>query len=259
MDNLDKVKAQAKEVKLIYEDFLRKLSNDEKLEFRASFHLRPTASETCTVVSTLPFAPMRGKDFRPSKIEEALPKLRKILLETDDAKKITMLDELDFKKRKSESFREEDAQAALIRQVIMYGLLDFDFVASEFALFEFGANMDTKRTDVLVYRDSVLFDIELKNKRNGPKDNDIGYSPITQAEGYVSHMLESRNFKRYISCLTELPNTTIGEIKEIRGVALVPATRGKSTGTLEKAARSRGIELWTFEKTEDNSIRINFG
>ena len=154
-----------------------------------------------------------------------------------------------FEKRKSISFREEDAQAALIRDIILNQYGGFTFIASEFDLFDFGENKEIKRPDVFVYKDGILYDIELKNERNGPKAGNIGYSPITQAESYVAHMNDPRNRDAYISCITAFPNSIIGKITDIRGVAVVPvANGGKSKGTLENAAKDAGVELWTFEK-----------
>ena len=97
-------------------------------------------------------------------------------------------------------------------------------------------------------------DIELKNRRNCPKDDDREYSAITQAEDYVCHIKEPHNFHAYADCLAEFPNDEIGEITDIRGIALVPACTGKSRGTLEKAAHEHRVELWTFDRNDHNTI-----
>lgn len=253
MGNLEKVTLQAKETNDIYNTFLATLSEQSRLDFRASFHIRPTSSGKSTVVSTLALAPMRGiQNVKNKDLPHLLSKLSDILSEIGSSDDSTMakLKELGFKKRGSVSAREEDAQAAFVRNVILNNFGGFTFVATEFDLFEFGDKKMTKRPDVFVYRDGILYDIELKNSRNGPsrdKEN-IGYSAITQAASYIAHMKEPHNYASYINCISEFPNSSIGKIKDIRGVALVPAPKGKTKGTLEKAAKERDVELWTFDK-----------
>ena len=60
MGNIGNAKAQAEVVKDKCEEFFSTFSSERQLDFRSAFHLRPTSSGVTTVVSTLPFAPMRG-------------------------------------------------------------------------------------------------------------------------------------------------------------------------------------------------------
>ena len=150
------------------------------------------------------------------------------------------MERIGFAQRKSKTEREEDAQAALIRDLVLcpekFG--NMQFIASEFDLFEFGPNKDqTKRTDVLAFKDGVLYVIELKNERKT--------STIEQAAKYVEHMKSC--LPEYEYCLAEFPNCKIGEIKDARGIALLPHSE-KSSGKLEKASKDSGVELWSFIK-----------
>jgi hypothetical protein len=257
MNNIEKVKQQAKEVTIIYNSFLGSLSEEQQLEFRAAFHLRPTSSGTTTIVSTLPFAPMRGlPGYSPDKVKETLPLLLDILSEFDMKKQKGMLEDLNFGER-NDNPREENAQAAFIRQVIKDKLGDFLFVAAEFDLFGVGEDKKTKRADVIVYRNKILYDIELKLSRNGINVEDRGDSAITQALDYSAHMKDDRYFKEYIKCLEEFPNK-IGEINDIRGIAIVQATpSSRARGTLKPEALSVGVDLWTFKADENKNYEFN--
>lgn len=236
MENAEKIKNVAKDSREKLENFLRNKPNLER-EFRASFHLRPTSSLNVTIVSTLPFAPMRGiANIKIDELENKLSKIIKILSESSDIKKLEMMKELGFKKRKIISQREEDAQAALIRDLILspekYDNLQF--IASEFELFEYRKEK-VNRPDVFAYKDGILYDIELKNKRET--------FTVTQAEGYVTHIKD--NLKIYNDCLNEFPNCKIGEIKDVKGIALVPYAENPPP-KLENAGKNAGIELWYF-------------
>ena len=162
MDNIKKVKQQAIEVKKILDKYFDDFSDNE-IQFRAAFHLRPTSSGDTTILSTLPIAPMRGISVKNDKLMARLTELRQVLNEPDDGKRLKLLKDMGFKKRRSVSQREEDAQAFLIRELILnpkeYNHMQF--VASEFDLFDYGEKKDeVKRPDVIVYKDGILYDIE---------------------------------------------------------------------------------------------------
>jgi len=102
---------------------------------------------------------------------------------------------------------------------------------------------------VLAYKDGILFDIELKNDRIAPGGKKI--SAVTQAEKYSEFLLN--NLHEYAACLAEFPNFTIGKIREVRGIALVPHSK-RPSGKLEESCRKKMIALWTFDK--DDKYRI---
>jgi len=137
VDSIKEVEEHAKKAKIIYDGFLQRLNKSKQLMFRAAFHLRPTASGV-TIVSTLPYAPMRGsKDFTSENLEGILSTLCEALLESDKDLMLSVMRKRGFPERKKQGFREEDAQAAFIRNVIINSFGDFVFVASEFALLGF--------------------------------------------------------------------------------------------------------------------------
>jgi hypothetical protein len=170
MNNIEKVTTYAMLVKEKYTCFMDEIvKNEDKQVFRSFFHLRPTSSENTTIVSTLPYAPMRG--LPKVKINSLIEKLNRLydlinILKTtsrEETEKILIRE--GFKPR-SPAFREENVQASLIRNIISKKYSDMIFIASEFELFDFGENHQTKRPDVLVYKNGVLYDIEIKNARN---------------------------------------------------------------------------------------------
>lgn len=87
-----------------------------------SFHLRPTGSGVA-IISTLPYAPMRGKTVSPKQLKDELNKIvgrLDALLGVDEDKSLMLMEEWGFKKRafkneKSDKFIEENAQAHFIQ------------------------------------------------------------------------------------------------------------------------------------------------
>ena len=239
MVNVERVKQQAIDVKRILDDFFENFNGAED-EFRSSFHLRPTSSGDTTILSTLPIAPMRGISVKNDRLLAKLCNVQKVLEETNDNTKLEMLKAIGFLERGSVSQREEDAQAALIRDLVLnpQNYNDMLFVASEFDLFNYGEDAsDTKRADVLTYKDGILYNIELKNERLT--------ETVRQAAGYVEHM--KKHLNEYSACLYEFPNCKIGTISDIKGIALVPYSE-RSGGNLEKASTELSIEMWYFDK-----------
>ncbi|MCL2009723.1 MAG: hypothetical protein FWG71_04160 [Synergistaceae bacterium] len=245
MYQVKKVKQQAIDIKKILKTFLKDFTQEEELAFRACFHLRPTSSNDTTIVSTMAIAPMRGKpNVSPEELESKLQDIRKVMDEPSNDKKLNIMREIGFDQRKSKAIREEDAQAALIRDLVLYPekIRNMQFIASEFDLFEFGPSKDqTKRPDVLAFKDGILYDIELKNERIAPGGSKE--SAIEQAAEYVKHIKD--NLSEYKDCLAEFPNFKIEEIRNVRGIALFPYSE-RSSGKLEKAGEKYGVELWFF-------------
>jgi hypothetical protein len=113
------------------------------------------------------------------------------------------------------------------------------FIASEFVLYEFGR----KRVDVFAYENGVLYDIELKNMRRT--------KVVTQTVEYIDHIRD--RLSKFEECLSEFPNSTIGKITDVRGIALVPHS-DKSIGKLENECKEKKIGLSTFDR--DDNYRI---
>ncbi|MDR1578748.1 MAG: hypothetical protein LBS35_00190, partial [Synergistaceae bacterium] len=232
---LDQITETAIEARKIIDEFLQGVS-DEKI-FRSSFHLRPVTDKVM-LVSTLPIAPMRGLKVSLGDLKSKLPELSKILSEKDDNQKLQMLDNMGFGKRKTVSAREEDIQAFLISDMVL-NPAKYDgmrFVASELDLREEGD--PEKRADVIAYKEDILYDIELKNKRLT--------ETVTQAKTYADHL--RNNLHAFSGRLSAFPNCSIGEIRDVKGIALVPWS-DNSIGSLEQRGRESGIALWYFDVT----------
>ena len=249
MSNIEDVKVQAIEASKKLNDFFRDFSTEDELDFRASFHLRPTSSGDTTIVSTLKKAPMRGlQKINNNSLIEKLEKLRSALPKlhaATDEKTNEILADIGFKNRGRENKREEDAQAAFIRDLILCpeNYDDMKFIASEFVLFDFDGVGSTKKPDVLAYKAGTLYDIELKNDRIAPGGKKV--SAITQAEVYSKFI--HKYLDEYAACLAKFPNNRIGNINNVRGIAYVPKAKGKSRNILETASKDKGIELWEFD------------
>jgi hypothetical protein len=229
---MDSIKEMATASKKVLDDFFKGMCDKEIMQFRSFFHLRPT-TDSVTIVSTLPVAPMRGLPVSLGELKNILPKLRDIPSFKDDVQ-LLELGKLDFKHRDSVLIREEDIQAFLIRDMVMspgkYN--EIQFVTSELDLPQYG---DAKRADVIGYKDGTLYDIELKNERLT--------STITQAKGYVDYL--KGHLSEYSDRLSAFPNFKIGNISDVKGIAVVPNNE-RSSGRLEEDGKSQDIELWLF-------------
>ena len=240
MSNVEQVKQQAIEAKKVFERFLSECPNGGR-DFLAAFHLRPTSSGGTTIVSTLAIAPMRGlSGVTTGKLEAKLVEINKVMDESSDEKRLEVLKIIGFNERSTKSQREEDVQAALIRDIVlrpeMFG--GMVFIASEFVLYGYGEK--DGKADVLAFKDGILFDIEIKNERLT--------ETVTQAAGYVEHI--RKNQSMYADCLMEFPNSDIHAVNNVKGVALVPYSE-RSVGGLERASKSNNVELWYFDGDGD--------
>jgi hypothetical protein len=227
----------ASESTKILEDFFKGIKEAEIRKFRSSFHLRPV-TDSITIVSTLSIAPMRGVSVNTKDLKNRLARLMDVLSEKDDDQKLEILANLKFEHRASESMREENFQAFLIQDMVSNpkhyeGML---FVTSELDLPKYGDSNDKKkRADVIGYKDGVLYDIELKNARLT--------STVTQARGYVDYLKE--NLNEFSKRLSAFPNCKIGEVRDVKGIAVLPGT-DKSSGRLESCAAAHSVALWYF-------------
>lgn len=204
-DTVERIYENAKAAKSIYEGL--NLDNN----FNKCFHLRPTGSGI-TIVSTLPYAPMRGKSVSKEKLEETLLLLnkdfRRICCEDTD-KAFEVLEKLDYKKRTPpKSDLEENIQAEFIK-----GLLseqsDYDgvtFITSELVLAD-----ESNRFDVVGFKNGILYIFELKKGRT--------FSALPQVSGYVKFVKENKDiFKRILSVY---PNYSVNDFSDVKGIAVM--------------------------------------
>ncbi|MBO4913910.1 MAG: hypothetical protein J5449_01775 [Oscillospiraceae bacterium] len=217
--------------------------------FRKYFHLRPT-SDNITIVSTLPYAPMRGLSVSPDDLSERLSAIQKklpSLLSMSDTSG-DLLRELGFQARRGKRALEEDIQASFIR-----GMLDNEseyqgiaFVASELTL------GDNKRFDVVGFKDDTLYIFELKRART--------VTAAPQVKAYCELVMEHRDsFERV---LFVYPNRIVPHFNRVKGIAVMSYAENSDLKTWKdwcKAASSltpsqkcspdiSGIDIWLFQQ-----------
>jgi len=228
-------------LKKLFEDW----DGDEKI-FRSLIHLRPTTSGV-TVVSTVPGFHMRGLNMnKADELEEILTKLKNLLCTND---KRSLLEKLKFDQKESRSKNEleEDVQAFLIRDMIINPSKyhEIQFVASEFDLLEMEPRR--KRADVIGYKDSVLYDIELKRERLT--------EVVTQARKYTDFL--SDNIQEYEKRLAAFPYSVIEKVNEVKGIALMPKSTGKIWADKVNGWKEKHIDLWYYEGDNDKGFSID--
>ena len=217
--------------------------------FRKYFHLRPT-SKDITVVSTLPYAPMRGLNVSPEDLPKRLSAIKKklpVLLSMTD-QSCSELQALGFSKREKQSALEENIQAMFIR-----GMLDGEdyyqgirFVASELTL------GDHKRFDVVGFQGDTLYIFELKRNR----DTTAAPQVKTYCDYVVNHC------DKFKEVLGDYPNLSVPHFKSVKGIAVMCYSENTIYPTwndwykaAEKVKRSEkytpdisGIDIWLFKE-----------
>ena len=203
--------------------------------FDKCFHLRPTG-DGITVVSTLPFASMRGKNVEANELENFLQKLNnriKKICSVNFVESANVLqEEFGFTIRDTDkSDLEENIQAAFIKGMLV-GQADYEgieFVASELAL------MQDYRFDVVGIKEDTLYIFELKKDRT---------SKVEQVEEYVT--LVNTNEKEFQNVLSVYPKLAVSGWKKVQGV-MVMAHAVNVRKTIGEKAQDIGVEVWYFE------------
>lgn len=217
--------------------------------FRKYFHLRPT-SDNITIVSTLPYAPMRGLSVSPDTLSEHLSAIQENLasvLSVSDTSG-ACLQELGFRTRQGKRALEENIQASFIR-----GMLDAEseyqqiaFVASELTL------GDNKRFDVVGFKDDTLYIFELKRGRT--------VTAAPQVKAYCELVMEHRDL--FESVLSVYPNHPVPRFNRVKGIAVMSYAENSKLRTWEdwrNAANSLSpsqkcspdisdIDIWLFQQ-----------
>jgi hypothetical protein len=227
------------------------LTNDKKTVLMHCFHLRPT-NNGITIVSTLPYAPMRGiTGIKETKdLEMRLQILYKdlgILSQDDEDAAEEKLSSLGFKLRQrrypepeSGIELEDDFQAAMIRYMLRSNLSDMlgdsvRFVASEL-IFEQGHN----RVDIVGYSDTTnsLYFFELKKART---------TKAHQVANDVQYYSSEENAVTLKSLLANYPINPINSYKGIKGV-IVMRYAANSNKKWQKLASDNKIGILFFEQ-----------
>ena len=204
-------------------------------DFNKYFHLRPTSSGV-TVVSILPYAPMRGVVCTIDNLDNLLEKLHKGIKRltgrsTADAEKF--LESVGFKKRDKEGAAlEEHTQASFIRGMIL-GQSNYEgveFVASELALCR------EKRFDIVGIKGETLYIFELKKGRT--------FSAISQANEYAELVKDNKTF--FDAVLETYPNRPVPRFSKVK-VIIVMEYSANATPKLRADTKAAGIEIWYYE------------
>lgn len=225
----------------IFRSFLKKIN--EPMSFLKCFHLRPT-SNGVTIVSTLPYAAMRGVSIKCSELGTKLDILSEHfnkLVGVDEYQAKQLLHDLGFQQRlrkyKSIDFAlEEDIQAHFIR-----GMLDnqayydgIQFVASELNL------EDSNRFDVIGIKDNCVYIFELKKGRTTAIFEQIGR--------YIEHFNQYGD--EFSSLIQSYPNLRLPNIKinEVKGIAVMRYAENSSSTKWESLIMQHQIDVWFYKE-----------
>lgn len=222
-ETIDRIINNAKIAAPIWDKFINQKENKN---FKAYFHLRPT-SIGITIVSTSPYAPMRGIKVSAAELEYTLSEIKKSynsLVSADETTAKNRFAELGFKARTSDIMREENVQARMIRGMVRNRpqYENIRFVASELTI------MQKHRLDVVGIRDEVLYIFEMKNIRSTKAPD--------QADRYLEHISQRDNdFKTLLNVYPGGPF----DYKGVEGISVEPFAENTSL-------RER-TNLWLFE------------
>ena len=226
----------------------KELNRDVQERLKKYFHLRPTSSGV-TIVSTLPFAPMRGLRITT---EEDLRKYLNVIL--DGYKKITsdneknalgfLTNELKMKTRVKEKEKSEEYfQAIMINNItapnggknlqeILSAHEPVKFVASEF-IFEKGKN----KIDIVGYDGKDLYFFELKKDRT---------TKVNQVAQYVNYYKDNKD--ALCELLRNYPINPVKDYDDIKGVMVMRHAEGSvSDKTWQQLAKKNGIDIIFFK------------
>jgi hypothetical protein len=240
-DTVKKIAENAKVAQDVWRDF----KDNEKL--CECFHLRPTRGGI-TVVSTLHYAPMRGKTVsgipvKPTKLKSVLEEIAKkvdVLLGIDTEKALDQMEKFKFKKRDSESktpekFIEENAQALFIKGMIMGQDMyeGIDFVASELML-----AYKSSKIDIVGYKDNTLYILEMKKGRS--------LKGFQQTERYAKMINDNKTL--FLEVLKNYPHCPVDDFAKVEAIAVM-GYAANSVKLLESKAKEAGVGLWFYERS----------
>lgn len=231
-----KIAQNAKAARDVWNDFAR----DKKL--CECFHLRPTAS-AISVISILPYAPMRGISVEPSVLKDRLKEIAgktDVLLGIDEEKSLKLMEKWGFKSREpknkeSDNFIEENAQAFFIHGMILKQEMyeGINFVASEFILAD-----ESGRFDIVGYKDGALYIFEMKKDRET--------KGLTQTHNYAELIIDKKQF--FLDVLRNYPHCPVDDFERVIAVAVMRYASG-SAAQLANKAKDKGVGLWFYERS----------
>ena len=202
------------------------LSIKDQETVKKYFHLRPTKSGV-TLVTTLPFLAMRGKEKLETAIEignllkTIIARYGEITQDDDEKAKKIVLEILKIRKgaRDHEKDLEYDIQARMINHMskdanlarVLGSDKEIKFIASEL-IFEQGPN----RVDVVGFNGKTLYFFELKKDRT---------TKVEQVKEYVNYYRNSELLKQLLS---KYPINPVKEFQEIKGVMVMRHAEGSA-------------------------------
>ena len=230
-------------------DLWNTIPQEKKDSLRRHFHLRPTNSGI-TIVSTLPFSPMRGltdiknKNDLLNKLNQIHDNIKKIC-SVNEGEASTILEEIGFSKRnvKKEQYIEEDIQALMIRsmskdenlRIKLKAKNKIQFIASEL-IFEGGKN----RVDVVGFDGVDLYLFELKKGRT---------TKVDQVKRYVDYYSDSKNLIILQELLKTYPINPVEKFQTIKGVMVMQYAENSDKNMWNKLATDNSIKILFFEKS----------
>ncbi len=222
------------------------LTKEAQNDLNKYFHLRPTNSGV-TIVSTLPFAPMRGfiatsRVALEAKLNEIFFNIEKLYSQDEGIVKETMK-ELGFKNRQGDSnaLLEEKWQARIINNMSGDKLLkeklnakdNIRFIASEF-IFEQGKH----KVDIVGFDGNDLLFLELKKGRT---------TKVDQVTKYVDYY-SSKEKSDILNIILKLyPCNPVKSFNTIRGV-MIMEFHPNSPHNWQKLAKDNSIDILFFDK-----------
>ena len=224
------------------------LTANEKKQL-IKFHLRPTQSGV-TIISTLPYAAMRGicnlktKKEIKLQLKKIAKNSRKIMCD-DENQAIDYLQKLGFKTRliKSKKPLEEDFQAKMINFMVESNLAKalkkrekIHFVASELT-FEQGHH----RVDVVGFDGTTVYLFELKKDRT---------TKVEQVKNYVDYYTSTRNISLFSTLLKNYPGKPVSQFTEVKGVMVMRHSENSAnSNTWKNLAKKYNIDVLFFEES----------
>ena len=230
----ERIIANAAKCQTIYQGFCQ---NCQQLpRFARSFHLRPTG-DGVTIVSTLPYAPMRGIAVSCAGLDQALRALDRDLSQLPQAqagRAAAQLSAHGFHVRANPNDSlEEAAQAAFIRGMIE-GEPQYEgiqFLASELNLEE------ANRLDVVGVKENILYLFELKKGRTT--------RVFQQVAGYVRHVQHYLPlFQRLLQSYPAL--CQVPALQAVQGVAVLRQAENTRQAAWTQSIQDTGVSVWFY-------------
>lgn len=227
---------------------------DEQKKCLEKFHLRPTQSGI-TVVSTLPYAAMRGVDVTTeaalkTKLEGLAAAYPQIMADDEEAAGNYLITQFGFQLRthKTEELLEEDFQARMINFMHHSNLAKLmglpagrtiRFIASEF-IFEQGNN----RIDIIGFDGEIVYLFELKKDRT---------RKVKQVRDYVDYYTSPAKVATFVNVLRSYPINplpNLPDVPTVRGVMVMrDAANARNNPTWGQLAAEHNVDILFFEES----------